>query len=190
MSLAIAFTFETGIAVVLVDSLSFQIRQPGLNVSGWDEDRHPFIRLTSLGARFDAAVLNLFYPGSDVSPVGIDEYDQCLLDPVLSGAVVREFLLETFPYELLTCPAAFGTDFDPLHSDIFACSFQEPPSECLMLSVLTQDDHLNVSAHCSHPLATTSDSLNPPSTANSLAGRTVVAPEPPGCRTIPLSPPR
>lgn len=188
--LAVAFAFEAGITIVLVDSLSLQIRKPRLDIPGRDEDRHSFIRLTSFISRFDAGAFNLFYSGRNVSPVGINEYNQRLLDPVLSCSVVGKFLPEPFPHELLTRPTAFRADFDPLHPDVPACSFQEPSGKCLVLPIFAQDNYLNVPAHCSHPLAITSDSLSPPSTAISLAGRTVVAPELSRLRTIPRSPPR
>ena len=190
MSLALAFTFETGVAVALVDSLSVQIREPRLDVPGRDEDRDAFIRLASPFSLAAATTLNLFHSGSNISPIGIDEYDQRLLDPVFSCPVVSKFLPEAFPHKLLTCPTAFGANLDPLHPDVLACSFQEPSCKCLMLAIFAEDDHLNVPTHCSHPLAMTSDSLSPPSTAISLAGRTVVTPEFSGLRTIPRSPPR
>ena len=102
MLLAIAFTFEARICVVFVDSLSFEMREPRLNVAGWDEDRHSLTCLTSFIAHFGASVFDLSYSVGNVLPVGIDEYNQRLFDPVLPRSVVGEFLPEPFAYELLT----------------------------------------------------------------------------------------
>lgn len=190
MYLAIPLAFELGIRVGLVDGLPFEICQPRLNVSGWDEDRHPFIPLTPLAARFDAGAFNLLDSGGNVSPIGIYQHNQRLLNPVLSCPVIGKFLYEPLPHELLARPAAFRIDLDPLHPDVSAGARQDPTGKCLVLPVFTQDNNLDISAHGSHPLAKTSDSFRPPSTAISLAGRTVVAPEFSRLKTSPLSPPR
>ena len=67
MLLAIAFTFEARICVVFVDSLSFEMREPRLNVAGWDEDRHSLTCLTSFIAHFGASVFDLSYSADDVT---------------------------------------------------------------------------------------------------------------------------
>ncbi len=187
---AVAFTLESGIAIVFVDSLSRQVREPRLDIASRDKDRHAFIRLPSFLSRFEAGAFNLFYPSGNLSPVGIDKHNQRLLDPVLSCSVIGQFLPEPFPHELFARSTAFRADFDSLYPDVLARAFQEPSGKRLVLPVFAQDDDLNVPPHCSHPRAITSDSLSPPSTAISLAECTVVTPELPGLRTIPRSPPR
>jgi len=190
VSLAVTFAFEVGICVILVDSLSFQICEPRLYVSGRDEDRHSFVRLTSFIFCFEAGTFNLFYSGGNVYPVGVDEHYQCLFNPVLPRSIVGKLLREAVPHELFTCPTASWTDLNPLDPKVSPHPRQESPGKNLMLPVFTQDDHMSVPAHCSHPLAMTSDSFSPPSTAISLDGRTVVAPELSGLRTTPRSLPR
>jgi len=190
MLLAIALTFEAAIPVVFVDSLSFQIREPRLDVSGWDEDRHSFIRLTSFIPRFNAAAFNLSYSGSNVSSVSIDKHNQCLPNLVLTRSVEGKFPYELLPHELLTRPTPFRTDHDPLYPVAPARSLKKSAGKRLMLPVLAQDDDVDVTAHSSHPLAMTSESFIPPSIAISREGRTVVAPEISRLSTRPRSPPR
>ena len=192
MFLTIAFTLQAriGFLSLLIDGVSFQIREPRLDVSGWDEDRHAFISLTSFHARFEAGALNLYYSGSNVPTVGIDQHNQSLLNSVLSCSVIVKFLDVSEPDILLSRTSALGTDLNPLHSDALACSLEEPARKCLVLTILAQDDDLDVAARFYHPLAMTSDSLSPPSTAISLDGRTVVAPELSRLRTSPRSLPR
>lgn len=137
MSLAIAFTFEARVPVALVDSLSFQICEPRLDVWGWDEDRHSFIRPASFIARFDAGLFKLFYSASNTSPVGIDKHNQCPLNAVPPPSVVHKLLREALTDELLTRSTAFRADLDPLHPEVFACALQESPGERLVLPIFT-----------------------------------------------------
>ena len=190
MPLAISLAFETRILVVFVYSLPVQICEPRLDVSGWNENCHPLIPLTSLIARFGTGALNLIYAGGNVPLVGIDHHNQCLADPVLPCSVIGKFLRVLPPHELLRRTSALRADFDPRRSLAPACSRKKPARERLVLTILTQNDDLHVPAHCSHPLAMTSDSLSPPSIAMSRDGRTVVTPELSRCRRSPRSPPR
>jgi hypothetical protein len=102
MSLAIALPFKAGIRVILIDSLSVEIRELRFNIACWDEDCHSLTRLTWFLAQFNASLFNLSYSVSSILPVSIDKHNQCLLDPVLSRSVIGKFLPEPFPYELLT----------------------------------------------------------------------------------------
>lgn len=162
MSLAVAFAFEARIQVVLIDGLPVQIGQPRLDVSSGDEDRHALMRSTPFRARLDTGILNLLDSRSDLLPVRVDHDDQCLLDPVLPRPVVGKLLRESLPHELFPRPAASRADLDPLYPHIPARECQEPSGERLVLSILTHDDHLNSPAHCSHPLAMSSDSFSVP----------------------------
>jgi hypothetical protein len=137
MLLAMALTVETRVSVVLVDTLSVQIREPRLDASGWDEDRDSFIPLASFATCSGAGILKLFYSVSNLSPVGIDDRNQCQLNLVLPSAVLHKLLRESLPDELLSRPTTFRADLDPLHSEASARSLQESPREYLVLPVFT-----------------------------------------------------
>jgi len=190
MSLAIALTFEAGIIVVFVDSISIQISEPRLDVSGRYKDRHSFTRLTSFISRFDAVAFNLLYSVSSISSVSIDKHNQCLPNAVLSFSVIGKFLNESFPHVLLSRPTASRTDLDSLYPVALARSLKKSAGKRLMLPVFAQDDNVDITAHNSHPLAMTSESLIPPSIAISREGRTIVTPVVSRLSTRPRSPPR
>jgi hypothetical protein len=88
MSLAIPLMFEAGILFILVYGLSIEIREPRLDVSGRDEDRHAFILAALFPAFFDAGAFNLPYSGSNLFQVSIDQHNQRLLNSVPSFSVV------------------------------------------------------------------------------------------------------
>ncbi len=137
MLLAVALAVETRVSVTLVDSLSVQICEPRLDVSGWDEDRDSFIPPASFATCFDAGILKLFYLLSSLSLVGIDDRNQCQLNLVLPSAVLRKLFRESLLDELLTRPTTFRADLDPLHPEAPARSLQESPREYLVLPVFT-----------------------------------------------------
>lgn len=190
MTLAIAFPLEAGVHGVLVDGLSIEIRKPRLDISRGHEDPHAFVLFALSVPGTNTTALDLSYPLGNLSAIGIDEHNQGQLDPVPLPSVLRQLFRETFPDELLAGPTSLWANLNPLHPEGFARTFEKPAGEHLLLAVFAQDNYLNLPAHCSHPLAMTSDSLSPPSTVVWLERRTVVAPELSCFRTSPLSAPR
>jgi len=190
VSLAITLSLKAGVSIILVDSLSIQICQPRFDVPCGDKQGHALIRSASLLTTFGRGIIDLRHTLLNPSTIRVDHHNQSLLNSVLSLAVIGKFLCKPSPHELFSRAATFRVDLYPLHSQTFACLCQKPPSERLMLPILAQDDDVDVTAHCSHPLAMTSDNFKPPSTAKSLDDRTTVAPELSRWSSNPRSPPR
>jgi hypothetical protein len=99
--LAIPFALEVGIVVTFVNCLTVQVGKPRFDIPGRDEDGHPFVRSSSLLATFDGGILDLSHPFCDRSTIRIDDYDQCLLNSMLSRSVIGKFFRELCPHELL-----------------------------------------------------------------------------------------
>lgn len=187
MSLTVSFPFQAGVLVRLDYDLTVQISEPRLDVSPWNEDPNALVRLPRLDACREGCSFDLPKPVVNRVSVCIDHHDQRLLDSVLSLAVVVQFFCEALSHELLARPSAFRTDEYALYSATSTHARQEPSGERLMLAVLTQDNNVDASTHRSHPLAITSDSFGPPSTASSWLGRTLVTPVDSRLSTIPRS---
>ena len=177
---------KSGIGIVFVDGLASQVGNPGLDVPG--RNKTP----PSVGRRRLVA----FDRGASTCSTRSATARRSASMTTISACSTRccEPGSRQVPSQTArtNCSRnrAFRTDFDPLNPQTLARLLRKRRAKPPQLPVFTQDNHVNVAAHDSHPLAITSDSFSPPSTANSLAGRTTVAPELSRFSTNPRSPPR
>ncbi len=190
MPLAITFSTKPRIGVVFVDGLAIQVGEPRLNVSAGHKHGNSLAVLAYILATFCCSIIELLEPRIDIAAIAIDDHNQRLLYSMLPRSIVGKLLRKSRTHKLLSRPTPFRADFNSLNTKVRTCTFQEPPCKSLVLPILADDDHLNVSTHFSHPLAITSDSFIPPSTARSCDGLTTVTPELSRFRTNPRSPPR
>ena len=101
MPLAIALPFETGVGVVLVDSVPVQVGNPCFDVSFRHKESHSLTGVATLLAAFGGGILDLSYPCCDLTAIGVDHHNQRLFNPILPRPVVSQFLRKSCSNKLL-----------------------------------------------------------------------------------------
>lgn len=120
---------------------------------------------TSFGPAIDAArpacLVKRTQPRRQSQIVAIEHQDKSLFQVTGLRSIHPKLPRKAVPYELIFRSTTRLTLYDANPAHIPALALEKVADECLMLRVFTQHHQAYVPAHCSQPVAITSESLSP-----------------------------
>ena len=174
----------------LIDRFAIQVGKPRLDTPCRDENGHSVAILPGLDLLRPTSLNEGIQARLHATIISVQHDKKGLPDLAAPRPVRREFDGKVLAHELLGGPATLWSLLDAQSARRPAQFVEEAADEGIVLRVLAEQDKLNVSAHRSHPLATISESLSPPSVGTSAKLPAFVTPELSRLRSIPRSPPR
>lgn len=153
MWLAKSLPFQLGIGLRLVDGLTVEVCEPGLQAPGRHGDEHSLAVPSWLDSGPLAGFVELAPPPFDAETIAVDQHDERQVEMISLRSIGAQLLDEALADKLLTRAFSRRRLLDPQAPRIPSLALQEPASKSLVLRVFADEDESGPSTQGTQPRA-------------------------------------